>query len=115
MERYSLEGELEYVAYFNADGLLLRREYANGNVRTFTPHHCFGVIGECSYAYANSQGRDGTGTAKTTLQGKNLTYSWRANGRTRSVEMVLGQYNLHISGRDVYGTSWKLEKVSTAN
>ena len=108
-------GSLRFTAYFGLDGHLGRREYTNGNVRTFTPHHCGRVMGNCAYGYNNTQGNSGSGTAKLTKKGKTYTYSWKIDGKTRKGRFTLGQFNIATSGRAADGVKWKLERMTVAN
>ena len=119
LDFYRLDGSKSYTAFHNTEGHRVRREYADGNVRTYTPHHCKRVLGKCAYRYANTTtGGSGTQTAKLTKRGSKYTYidRWRTeNGGRGSATSTfsLGQYNVDVSGhwrasdgRGVSG-SWK--------
>jgi hypothetical protein len=56
---------------FSRDGLLLRKDWADGNWETFSPASCLPVPGACRYTYRNIDG------AKLEYRGKNTV-----DGRT---------------------------------
>ncbi len=121
LDYYRLDGSKWYTAFHNTEGHRVRREYAEGNVRTYTPHHCSRVPGKCAYRYANTTGPSGTLTAKLTKRGSKYTYitRWRTeNGRRGSVTTTfsLGQYNVGVSGHwresNGRGGEWKLESMT---
>ena len=70
---YRLDGSKWYTNFYNTEGHRVRREYADGNVSTNTPHHCGRVPGKCAYRYANTTGGSGTTTAKLTKRGSKYT------------------------------------------
>lgn len=41
---------------YNADGLMVRRNWADGRWEQFEPFSCFTVPGKCSYTYSNGAG-----------------------------------------------------------
>ena len=49
------EGQVTRTMLYNADGTLYRREYADGNVRTFAPKRCLRVLGDCSFRVTNTK------------------------------------------------------------
>ena len=117
---YRLDGSKLYTAFHNTEGHRVRREYAEGNVRTYTPHFCNRVLGKCTYHYANTTGGSGTSTAKLTKRGSKYTFInwWTQNGRRWSATNTfsLGQYNVAVSGHgrrsDGRGYEWKLKSMT---
>lgn len=112
MERYTSRGDLRWRAFYNAEGHLAHREYADGNIRRFYPHHCKRVVGACVYLFANSQGRNGSGISKLTQDGDTLIYAWTIKETTRQVHYTLGAYNLVYAQVDADGKGWSLERTA---
>ncbi len=58
---------------FDAEGRLVRKDWADGNWEKFTPYSCFSEAGSCTYRYRNSSGEDQKISSKTVAKGKGFT------------------------------------------
>jgi hypothetical protein len=43
---------------YNADGFMIRKDWADGKWETFAPYSCFDVPGNCKYRYRNADGQE---------------------------------------------------------
>ena len=55
---------------YDAEGRMIRKDWADGNWETFSPYSCFSIEGSCTYRYRNSDGADQKIGSKTVAQGK---------------------------------------------
>lgn len=55
---------------YDAEGRMIRKDWADGNWETFSPYSCFSVEGSCTYRYRNSSGADQTIASETVAKGK---------------------------------------------
>ncbi|MBL9049714.1 MAG: hypothetical protein JNK19_06355 [Tabrizicola sp.] len=55
---------------YDAEGRMIRKDWADGNWESFSPYSCFDVVGTCTYRYRNSDGADQKIASKTVAQGK---------------------------------------------
>lgn len=55
---------------YDADGRMLRKDWANGAWESFSPYSCFAEAGKCTYRYRNADGADFKVASKTVAQGK---------------------------------------------
>ena len=101
--------------FYDRSGHLLYREYASGNVRRFKPRHCVRVVGDCSYTYSNSQGRDGQGSAGLEKSGESYRYSWSVGGSTYRGILKFGPYNLVEYSRPHGQSPTRLIKLEAPN
>lgn len=86
-------------SYYNLQGHLVRDSYANGNSRSYAPHHCERVVGECTHSYSNSLGTSGTAKSSIKPAGKGYRYVLTINGKRVKHTYSLGQYNLYAQVR----------------
>lgn len=54
---------------YDAKGLMLRKDWANGKWESFSPYSCFTEVGSCTYRYKNADGADVKVKSKTTAKG----------------------------------------------
>ncbi len=54
---------------YNADGQMIRKDWAGGKWETFTPYSCFDTPGTCSYKYRNGDGQDSQFKGKVIRRG----------------------------------------------
>lgn len=96
------KGRVNYTLYYNSDGTLYRREYANGNVRTFSPRRCMRVLGDCFFTTTITQPRNSM-ESKGNLTKSSNTYTYRygaADGSSLDTfSYRLGQFNLVSYGK----------------
>lgn len=64
-----------WTSYHNDDGLLVRRERANGVVEKFHPHECARVSGRCTVTRSSSRGATQRLEAKTSRRGNRMHFS----------------------------------------
>lgn len=55
---------------YDAEGRMLRKDWADGKWETFSPYSCFAEAGSCAYRYRNADGADFKVVSKTVVQGK---------------------------------------------
>lgn len=55
---------------YDAEGRMVRKDWADGNWETFSPYSCFDVEGSCTYHYQNSSGADQKIASETVSKGK---------------------------------------------
>lgn len=55
---------------YDAEGRMIRKDWADGNWETFSPYSCFSIEGSCTYRYRNSDGADQKIASETDAQGK---------------------------------------------
>ena len=58
---------------YDAEGRMIRKDWADANWETFSPYSCFDVAGSCTYRYRNSSGADQKIASKTVAKGKGFT------------------------------------------
>lgn len=104
---YNQDGQARVQNFYNRDGHLVRREFSDGTVRFFKPHHCATVLGECSYEFSSNLNEKWMVTAEGRLEGNRLIYTWTENGTTSTNETVLGQFNIGIAGK-----SWRVTRMA---
>lgn len=100
--------------YYDTNGLLTKRIYADGNVRNFSPRRCLRVLGDCQFKVSNSrQGSGGSFAASVVKRGQTYTYTWRHinSAKANKSQYRLGQYTLAKWGKSG-NFSWRLVKVS---
>lgn len=112
IEHQTPSGAVTHHSYYNAQGLLVARHYANGNIRSFAPHHCERVIGRCSFDYANTSGSTGTLQVQTAPDGDGyVTTFWELDFAKTQLSFVPGQYNVSVSGVSPRGVAFKLVEI----
>jgi hypothetical protein len=55
---------------YDAEGRMVRKDWADGNWETFSPFSCFGTVGSCPYRYRNSDGGNQKIASTTVKDGK---------------------------------------------
>lgn len=55
---------------YDAEGRMIRKDWADGNWETFSPYSCFSIEGSCTYRYRNSDGANQKIGSETVAQGK---------------------------------------------
>ena len=55
---------------YDAEGRMIRKDWADGNWETFSPYSCFSIEGNCTYRYRNSSGADQKIASETVAKGK---------------------------------------------
>jgi YD repeat-containing protein len=55
---------------YDAEGRMIRKDWADGNWETFSPYSCFDTAGSCTYRYRNSDGADQKIASKSVAKGK---------------------------------------------
>lgn len=55
---------------YDAEGRMLRKDWANGKWESFSPYSCFAVTGSCTYRYRNADGADFKVASETVAKGK---------------------------------------------
>ena len=97
------EGQVTRTMLYNADGTLYRREYADGNVRTFAPKRCLRVLGDCSFRVTNTKPERQTSSSVGNLvqAGSWFTYTYGPADGSRSnvFKYQLGEFNLIARGQ----------------
>ncbi len=58
---------------FSRQGLILRKDWADGKWETFDPASCFDVPGDCRYTYRNADGADQVYLGQNTRRGRRVT------------------------------------------
>ena len=92
-----VDGNVTRTHYYNRDGTLRRRVYANGNVRTFSPRRCARVLGECRFASSDTKPQRSSQNQGHLIQdGDIFTYTYGPTDGSRRQVFVyeLGPYNL---------------------
>ena len=64
-----------WTSYHDANGLLVRRELANGAVEKFHPHECARISGRCTVVQSSSRGPTHRLEAKTSRRGNKMHFS----------------------------------------
>ncbi len=62
-------------SYYDANGLLVRRELANGVVEKFHPHECARISGRCTVVQSSTRGPTHRLEAKTSRRGNRMHFS----------------------------------------
>jgi hypothetical protein len=65
---------------YDAEGRMLRKDWASGKWESFSPYSCFSEVGSCTYRYRNADGSDFKVESKTMAQGKGFTVKAGAVG-----------------------------------
>ncbi len=96
---------------YSAEGLMLRKEWADGNWETFKPASCVNVPGRCIYTYRNSDGAKSQYQGTNTQTGSKITNEGGFVGDPPFAPVIstLGRFNLqeaYVEG----GTSFKVTK-----
>ncbi|MDZ4087316.1 MAG: hypothetical protein U1E69_10995 [Tabrizicola sp.] len=55
---------------YDAEGRMVRKDWANGTWESFSPYSCFAEAGKCTYRYRNADGADVKVASKTVAKGK---------------------------------------------
>lgn len=55
---------------YDANGRLVRKDWAGGKWESFTPYSCFAEAGDCTYRYRNADKADQKITSRTVAKGK---------------------------------------------
>jgi YD repeat-containing protein len=55
---------------YDAEGRMIRKDWADGKWESFSPYSCFDTVGSCTYRYRNADGADFRVVSKTVAQGK---------------------------------------------
>lgn len=86
---------------YNAEGLMVRRAWADGRWERFEPFSCFAVPGKCSYTYRNGAGDRFKIDSEVRPAGKGFTSAARPRGGAAyPVEkFTLGPFGLVMSYR----------------
>lgn len=81
---------------YSSDGLMLRKDWADGNWESFKPASCVNVPGRCSYTYHNSDGAQQKYQGTNTLKGRRLVNQGGFVGQPpfSPVVSTLGRFNL---------------------
>lgn len=58
---------------YDANGFMVRKDWANGKWETFTPYSCFDRPGTCTYTYRNADGAEKTYRGKVSRRGDRIT------------------------------------------
>ncbi|MDA5556443.1 hypothetical protein [Shimia sp. MMG029] len=113
MERQFPDGTLDYLGYYNIDGHLIARHYSSGNIRTFSPHHCERVVGECRFRFWNTEGSEGTLHVLTERDDDTyITAFWELDFAKTYLSFVPGEYNIAQSGISPRGIAFELVEMS---
>jgi hypothetical protein len=96
---------------YSRDGLMLRKDWADGSWESFKPASCVNVPGRCNYTYRNSDGAELKYQGKNTLNGSQIVNEGRFVGEPPFAPVVstLGRFNLqeaYVEGN----TSFKVTK-----
>ena len=68
-------GNLVRTTTYNADGFMVRKDWAGGKWETFAPYSCFSEPGSCSYKYRNADGQASQFSGNVTRHGDKLVSS----------------------------------------
>jgi hypothetical protein len=68
-------GNLVRTTTYNAEGLMIRKDWKGGKWETFAPYSCFDVPGSCTYRYRNADGQDSQFKGKVTRRAGKLVSS----------------------------------------
>jgi hypothetical protein len=96
---------------FSREGLMLRKDWADGTWESFKPASCFNVPGPCSYTYRNGDGAELKYMGKNTQNGTEIINrgGWVGEPPFAPVVSTLGRFNIqeaYVEG----STSFKVTK-----
>jgi YD repeat-containing protein len=86
---------------YNADGLMVRRNWADGRWEQFEPFSCFTVPGKCNYTYRNGAGDDVRIDSFVRTKASGFTSDARPRGGDAypTESFTLGPFGLPTSSR----------------
>ena len=92
---------------YNAEGLMVRRNWADGRWERFEPFSCFTVPGKCSYTYGNGAGDKFKIDSEVRSAGKGFTSSARPRGGSAYPveEFTVGPFGMATSTRSANSSS----------
>jgi hypothetical protein len=101
---------------YSRDGLMLRKDWADGNWESFKPASCVTVAGQCRYTYRNSDGAELTYQGQNTRKGTQIVNQGGFVGQPPFAPVVstLGRFNLqeaYVEGE----TSFKVTKYENCD
>lgn len=87
---------------YSFEGLRIRTDGADGTWATYSPAMCDFIPGQCSYVYRTSSGLDQKYEGHPTMNGRELTSIFSAEGdsQRRTFVAVLGRFNLPQTYRE---------------
>jgi hypothetical protein len=81
---------------YSAEGLMLRKDWANGDWETFAPAACLGVLGPCNYTYRNSNRVELTYEGQNYANGNKIIHEggWQNSTPFSPVMITIGRFNM---------------------
>jgi hypothetical protein len=87
---------------YDAQGFMVRKDWAGGQWETFTPFSCFARLGVCTYTYRNGDGDNLTYRGKVTRRGGKIVSRGGFDGGPPFPESVVtvGPFNANAAFRE---------------